>query len=57
MKGTPMGIIDGQYKGYVGELEKIKGKRNRRVIIVIGDIIAYKIDVDANLYRKDIEVV
>lgn len=46
-KGTPVRITDGKYRGYEGELEKIKGKRDRRVTIVVGGVIAYKIDVEA----------
>lgn len=51
-KGTPVRIIDGKYKGYEGVLEKIKGKRDRRVTIIVGNVIAYKIDVEASCLEK-----
>lgn len=51
-KGTPVRITDGKFKNYQGELEKIKGKRDRRVTIKVGGICAYKIDVPANFIEK-----
>lgn len=51
-KGTPVRITDGEFKGYEGELEKIKGKRQRRVSINVKGIVAYKVDVDASFIEK-----
>lgn len=46
-KGTLVRITDGKFKGYEGELEKIKGKRNRRVFVNIKGVSAYSFEVEA----------
>ncbi|MFI3266923.1 MAG: UpxY family transcription antiterminator [Rikenellaceae bacterium] len=51
-KGTPVRITDGTFKGYEGMLNKIKGKRDRRVEINVEGIIAYTIDVEASFIEK-----
>ncbi|MFI3278640.1 MAG: UpxY family transcription antiterminator [Rikenellaceae bacterium] len=57
-KGTPVRIIDGRFKGYEGELERIKGKRNRRVHVNIKGITAYSFEVEADLIEViDLETV
>lgn len=51
-KGTPVRITDGDFKGYEGELEKVKGKRDRRVVVSIEGIVAYKFEVAAKFIEK-----
>lgn len=51
-KGVPVRITDGMFKGYEGELERIKGKRDKRVCVNVNGIVAYKFDVEANYVVK-----
>lgn len=51
-KGTRVRIIDGDFKGYVGVLKKIKGKRDRRVTINIEGLVAYTVDVNASFVEE-----
>lgn len=51
-KGTPVRIIDGDFKGYEGELAKTKGKRNRVVHIILESVAAFKIEVEASCIEK-----
>lgn len=51
-KGTKVRITDGKFKGYEGELERIKGKRDRRVCVRVEGIVAYKFDVEAEFIEK-----
>lgn len=46
-KGTPVRVTDGDFKGYEGVLEKIKGKRDRVVHVIIKGVAAYKFEVRA----------
>lgn len=39
-KGTPVRVIGGEFEGYEGVFVKIKGKRDRRVVIAIEGVIA-----------------
>ncbi len=52
-KGTPVRVIEGRFKGCEGELERIKGKRARRVWVNIKGIVAYTFEVEA----KAIEII
>lgn len=51
-KGTPVRITDGKFKGYEGELAKIKGKRNRVVTVVLKDVAAFKFEVEASCIER-----
>ncbi len=51
-KGTPVRITDGKFKGYEGILEKVKGKRDRRVHVNINGLAAYKFEVEATFIEK-----
>ncbi|MFI3288497.1 MAG: UpxY family transcription antiterminator [Rikenellaceae bacterium] len=51
-KGTPVRITDGKFKGYTGVLERVKGKRDRRVYVNIQGIAAYRFEVEASAIEK-----
>ncbi len=51
-KGTPVRITDGKFKGYEGELEKVKGKRDRLVHVIIKDVAAYKFETKVDFIEK-----
>jgi transcription antitermination factor NusG len=42
-KGTPVRIIGGDFEGMEGVFIKIKGKRDRRVVVAIQGVIAVAI--------------
>ncbi len=51
-KGTPVRIIDGDFKGFEGELEKTKGKRSRTVHVVLQNIAGFTCEVEASDIEK-----
>lgn len=51
-EGTFVKITGGKFKGYEGVLEKIKGKRDRRVHVNIIGIVAYRFEVEASFIEK-----
>ncbi|MFR9650671.1 MAG: UpxY family transcription antiterminator [Rikenellaceae bacterium] len=46
-KGTPVRIIDGDFKGFEGELERVKGKRSRTVHVILQGIVGFKCEINA----------
>ncbi len=51
-KGTPVRVIDGNFKGYEGEVARTKGKRNRVVNVVMKGVMAFKFEVEACCIEK-----
>ncbi|MFR9543062.1 MAG: UpxY family transcription antiterminator [Rikenellaceae bacterium] len=52
IKGTPVRIIDGDFKGFEGELQKTKGKRSRTVHVVLQDLAGFTCEVEASDIEK-----
>ncbi len=46
-KGTLVRILSGDFKGFEGELEKVKGKRSRTVHVVLQGIAGFTCEVEA----------
>lgn len=51
-KGTPIRVTDGKFKGYEGELAKVKGKRNRLVYVVLKGVAAYKFETEVRFIER-----
>ncbi len=51
-KGTPVKITGGKFKGYEGELQRIKGKRDRRVHVNLKGVAAYSFEVEAGFVER-----
>ena len=51
-KGTPVRVLEGEFKGYEGELAKTKGKRNRVVNVILKGVAAFKFEVEACCIEK-----
>lgn len=51
-KGTPVRVIGGDFEGYEGVLARVKGKRDKRVVINIEGVLAYALEVDVNYVEK-----
>lgn len=48
-KGTRVRVIGGQFDGVVGNFVKVKGKRNRQVVVIIPEVMAVSAEVDPDL--------
>lgn len=51
-KGVPVRITGGDFEGYEGEVERVKGKRDRYVHVIIKGVAAYRFEVAACFIEK-----
>ncbi len=51
-KGTPVKITGGEFEGYVGELDKVKGRRDKIVHVILNGVGAYKFKTSACYIEK-----
>ncbi|MFI3320250.1 MAG: UpxY family transcription antiterminator [Rikenellaceae bacterium] len=51
-KGAPVKIIGGEFEGYVGELERVKGSRDKVVHVILKGVGAYKFKTSACYIEK-----